>query len=75
MKLVCDKCQRTYIFPDKGIKALFYAGGAHTLLPIGQTLGCDGILRPTVPLPSAEIDFRAIVRKHGEDSNTSEALE
>lgn len=75
MILVCDRCKRTYTFPE-GIRALFYANGPHTLLPIGQKLGCDGILRPTAPLPGAEIDFRALARKQesSESSNTSDVL-
>jgi hypothetical protein len=59
MKLTCDICGRTYNFHDKA-HFYFYADAPHALLPIGETLGCDGTLRPERPLPKAEIDFRSI---------------
>ena len=75
MKLTCDKCQRSYNFPD-GLRSLFYAGAPHAILPIGASLNCDGTLQPDMPLPSAEIDFRALARKQesSESSNTSDVL-
>ena len=63
MILTCNKCGKTYNFPDGGLKGLVYAGGSHSLLPIGQRLECDGTLQTMTSLPSAEINFREIAKR------------
>lgn len=65
MKLICDKCGKTYTFPDKGLKGRFFAGAPHSLMPIGQREGCTGTLQSDRPAESTQVDFRALVRESG----------
>ena len=63
MILTCDACKKEYRFTDDSLRALVLLDGPHAALPAGK--GCDGVLRSDAKLPSAEVDFRAVLSGRG----------
>jgi len=63
MILTCETCGKKYDFPDESLRARVYVDGPHSLMPVGQRLGCDGTLRSTEASPATEIDFREIAKR------------